>query len=112
MQTLNEYMFRQFEKRMEKHLQALADSTPRPVPAAELPKFIRNGFKKAGNYGITDEADVQRFLEFAFQNGLDFDSRPDMQWARPILEQKGLSGTAKMNQLEEYDLMVARKPGK
>jgi hypothetical protein len=112
MQTLSEYMLRQFEKRMEKHLQSFADSTRRPVPAAELPKFIRSGFKKAANYGITDEADVQRFLEFAWQNGLEFDARPDMPWARQILDEKSTGGTQKMNRLEEYDLMVARKPAK
>jgi len=112
MELLNRYMLRQFEKRMEKHLQTMADATKRAVPAGELPQFIRDGFKKASDYGVRDQADVQRFLEFAYLNGQDFDARPEMSWTRKILEQKKLSGTEKMNQLEEYELMATRKATK
>jgi hypothetical protein len=68
--------------------------------------MIHAGIVKAESYDITDEVDVERFLECMVRFGLDFDNHPQTSWAGQILQDKSLSGTEKMNQIDDYALFV------
>lgn len=61
-----------------------------PERAAELgPQGVRDaielGQKKAAKYDIYTERDVCKFLNFMFAFGFDFDTDPELPWAKAIL---------------------------
>jgi len=73
----------------------------------ELRIIIQSGMKKAESYEVTDETDVERFLDCMMRYGHDFDTNPRTSWAGDILGRQGLSGTEKMNHIDEYELFVS-----
>ena len=110
MDSLSEAMLKQFEDRMVLYLRAACPEQTRDVPEPELRSTIRAGMDSAEKYDITSEVDIRRYLECVLVYGPDFDTNPKTAWAGYILNNKKLSGTEKMNRVDEYALFdFARK---
>lgn len=53
----------------------------------DLEEVVRQGYKKARQYGIESEATVDRFIRIQLALGVDFDRDPSLPWAGRILQQ-------------------------
>jgi hypothetical protein len=104
MDSLSETMLKQFEDRMVTHLRSACPEQTHDMPEPELRVTIRQGISSAAQYDITSEVDIRRYLECVVVYGPDFATNPKTAWARSILHNKELSGTEKMNRVDEYAL--------
>jgi len=73
---------------------------------AELRKIITQSVSEAQVYGIDDESDVTRFVEYKFLYGYEFGQTKGTLWAKEILNNSELSGTKKMDKIDDYDLSI------
>lgn len=97
-------MLQQFEDRMEIQLRRQFPKHPMLAFRETIRDFIRHGMDKAARYGITDEADVERFLTWMIPYGPDFERHPDLSWLLRLLSNKELTAMEKMNELENAEL--------
>jgi hypothetical protein len=75
-----------------------------PAETAELgdeatEKIVRSALQRATLFGFSSEYDVIRFVDLAFLLGTDFDTNHGVVWTRPILADRSLAPTAKMDKL-------------
>ena len=66
-----------------------------------LEDFVNAKIREAHEFGVVDECDVLRYLDFAMVLGPNFATDGGIEWVRPALESKE-SGTDKMDEIEEY----------
>ena len=104
MEVLGDYVQRQFEHRMKEQLRTLWREEVGQMSDEELHALIREGITSAESYGITDETDVERYLELMVRRGARF--HVEEAWAAGILFNENLSGTQKMDQIDDYELFV------
>ena len=71
-----------------------------------MQSLISNGIERAEGYGITDQGDVTRFLQYLVEYGEGFGQSADSQWAAQFLNDENLSGTEIMNQIDDHELFV------
>lgn len=102
MEVLSKYMLKQFEDRMVTRLRSKFPDQTEVLMERELRNLIHSGIEKAEKYNVTIEYDVQRFLEYMFTFGAEFDSSPETAWAEGIFRADNINGPTKMDQLEEY----------
>jgi len=70
----------------------------------DIDAISRQAISRARGYGITERADICRFLNFMFIYGFEFDE--DLPWAREILNTPhDRSGTIKMLELHETAML-------
>lgn len=75
----------------------------------ETRKNIRQGIERAGQYGITLERDVARYIDLMYAWSIELDTDPQTPWAGEILDQQDLDGSRKMDDLWEYsEMLLAR----
>ena len=110
MDAFSAYMRKQFEDRMVEHLRSRFPRAVRHMQEEELRELVRKGVKRAEGYGVTQEFDVRRYLECTVEHGADFDVNPATAWAGKILSAEGLSGSAKMDRIDEYETFALRGP--
>ncbi len=108
MEVLSKYMLKQFEDRMVSHLKKNFANETRGTSDLVLRKTMRISIDKAAKYNVTDETDVKRYLEYVVRYGLDFDTNQNLIWATKILCEGNMTGTEKMNQLDDYEMFVLR----
>jgi hypothetical protein len=94
-----------FERRMLRHLRALFDRAA-AMDETALRAWIGATIAAALRHGMDSERDARRYLESAMILGRDFDSSPRTAWAGEILRAAGLTGTEKMNAIEERRLAL------
>ncbi len=112
MQAFREAALTDFVKRMAAHLRQACPEPTRKLAEPELHGRIRAGIEKAEKFGVTDENDVRRYLEYVAELGPEFPDAPGHAWAAEILKIQDLSGTKKMNRIDDHHLFVLRpKPG-
>jgi hypothetical protein len=104
-ENLRQCHLKKFEDEMVVHLRSQFERHPLVGDEVKLRNAIREGIASAGGYGIVSEFDVGRFLEFTLEYGVGFDSS---DWAAHILNDVTLSGSAKMNRLDDYTVFVLR----
>jgi hypothetical protein len=104
--VLSQYMLSGFHQRMERHLRAEYPDQTKGMSDEKLHDLVVTGSERATGYGITDTNDVRRFLEYVAVYGVDFGKTPNSLWAEPFLLSKGLTGTAKMNEIDAHKLFV------
>lgn len=104
MEVLEEYSLDAFVDRMVNHLRFAFEAEVRDIPDDELRELIRKGVVNAEQYGIEDEADVERFIEYVARFGADFGQTTQTIWADEILSNMEIDGTEKMNMIDDYDL--------
>ena len=102
MEVLSEYMVEQFVNEAMLHLRTSFPEPIKHVPDADLRSMIYTGIKNAGEYNITIEEDVLRYLEFMIIYGADFDINPDTPWAEEILNKEDARGTEKIQLIDKY----------
>lgn len=107
-EALSEYTPRQSENRMVIHLRTNFSEHTKSLSVAELQTTVHLGVGNATSYRITAEDDVRRYLEYVAMYGVDFDTNPLCAWASAILWTPELSGTEKMDRIDEYDLFGPR----
>jgi len=76
------------------------------MTGSELRELIEKGVEQAKKYGIKYESDVSRFLEYQVIYGRDFGCNPETMWADQFLSDPALTGSEKINQLDNYELFV------
>lgn len=69
---------------------------------------IMEDVERAAGYGVEDEADVLRYLEFSARYGPRFDE--ELPWARAELLRPHRDGTRKMDNLDAWDLFAVQLP--
>jgi len=103
-EALSQSMLKHFEDRMIRHLRSSFSEKTMGIGDQELRIIIQSGMSRAESYEVTDETDVERFLDCIMRLGDDFGVNPVTAWAGDILERRDLSGTDKMNLIDEYEL--------
>ena len=106
MEEMSEYMLRQFEDRMVIHLRSAFPDQTKEMTEPDLRAMIQAGIDRANGYDITDENDVIRFLEYLCQYGPDFGESSETSWANRFLGDENLSGTTKMDDIDDHELFV------
>jgi hypothetical protein len=110
MEAFADDMMRRYQKRAAAHLRERFNPELANIDDGQLNGMIEAGMKRAAGYGITAEADVTRFLEYTVEFGPEFDTNPtNAGWAQPILTDANLTGTAKMNRLDDYTTFELRR---
>jgi Domain of unknown function (DUF4123) len=92
---------RQFEHKMILHLRTEFADQAKSKADSEQRTLVEMGIKRAAFYKILMEADVSRYLECMFRWGQNFDLNPDTNWAGQVLRTRSLTGTEKMNYIEQ-----------
>jgi len=108
MDILSEHTLRQFLDRMVAHLKKEFPEQTENMPEDDLRDLINQSMEHAETYGVTDEVDIERYLECTFLYGRDFDANPQTSWAREILRDNDLSGFDKMNRINDYELFILK----
>jgi hypothetical protein len=106
--ALNRQVEGQFRARMIEHLRSNFPGTLGRADQAALSKFVDEQTARAGQYGITDESDVEFYLECAAILGSWFDKDERIAWAGETLRRLDFSGTAKMNRINDYLIVRAQ----
>jgi len=102
MKVLSKYMLEQFENRMVDHLRDMFPEQTEDMTTEDLRHLIREGIDKAEAYDITDELEVETYLECMVQYGVNFDTDTQTAWAGKILHDERFSETDKMQRIDEH----------
>ena len=106
MDVLSQHMLTQFSNSMKEHLTKRYPEQTNVMKNGQLQELITAGVEKAEKYDVTDENDVKRFLEYQVEYGRDFGHSSETMWANQFLNNRDLTGTDKMNEIDNYDLFV------
>lgn len=106
MNVFSDFMFGQFKNRMAHNLQENFPEKTSAISDEDLHTLILEGIDKAESYDITDEVDIERYLECMMRYGPDFDHSPSTSWAVDILNEDDITGTEKMNKINDYELFI------
>ena len=71
-------------------------------------ELINHGIEKGRKYDILLEPDVARFLDLMFAISPNIDENEETAWVRPILNQRGLTGEQKLDQIHEHLMFAPR----
>jgi hypothetical protein len=104
MRVFEQALLTRYVNRMAERLRARFPSDTAKLEPADLETMIRDGIVAAARHGVKDEADVARYLEFVVSYGPRFDVDEKTAWAGAILRRTDLSGTGKMNALDDHEL--------
>ncbi|MFO7639967.1 MAG: hypothetical protein R6X17_01465 [Candidatus Competibacteraceae bacterium] len=108
MDVLSAYMRDRFEQRMVKHLQEKFPDRTKDLPDEKIRLVVQNSMKKAEIYGIEYEDDIRRFIEYLVIYGTRLDTREETRWIGEILRRDDLTGTAKMDLIDNCELQALR----
>ncbi len=106
MDILASGMQRGFETHMVAHLRTTFPELTVGHSDQEIASFIRYGVERSAAYDITIEGDVERYIEYMMIYGHRFDVDPRYIWAAELLNTAHISGTLKMNRIDDYDQFV------
>jgi hypothetical protein len=87
-------------ERMVQRLRANYPKDMKDRTDEELLALARECMDLCATYGITIEADVGRYFEYAAHYGCPFEEREGLTWAAAILNNSSLDGTAKMDAID------------
>lgn len=97
-EAFREPMARDLNRRMCARLRSRFRDPLARTNEEELAQMVNKGIDKSNEYGIKLESDIGRFLDFIVEYGSEFDAKP---WARPILTDANLSGSRKMDIIDD-----------
>ena len=106
MVVLERYARANFEKQALKRLRSTHFKRTKDQSDVDLGKLISSGIDKAIGYGMKEQPDIQRFLDYIILFGVDFDDDPEREWMREVLEDDSLEGGDKIAWLDD-DLLQA-----
>ena len=87
---------RRFREDLKRHVRGEFPTQTQTLDDASLDKLISECINRGRIYEVTTERDLTLFVDLLFLAGQDFDHNRKMAWARRILLDKHLDGTAKM----------------
>ena len=96
---------RRFEAFLANHLRTRFPAADFVIDADRLGSFVAQGIRLAKMFGVENEYDVRRFLEFQAEYGAEFHTYP---WASKILNDRTLSGCGKMERIDDYSFFTLR----
>jgi len=105
MEILGRAVIRQFEDQMAAHVRERFPDSPFAADDDTLRNFVLDTIKLAKTFGIEQQFDLRRFIEFRAEYGANFHR---LDWASKILADPTLSGCGKMEQIDDYSLYVLR----
>ncbi|MDD5298328.1 MAG: hypothetical protein PHU46_15605 [Rhodocyclaceae bacterium] len=109
MDVLGKSMQDRFERRMVAHLRHSFPERTKTHGDEVLQNFVQAGLARCRPYGVVNELDAQRFLDYMVIYGPEFDQKPDTAWAGLILDDPNLTGTQKMDQIDDYDMFAMNR---
>lgn len=98
-----------FEKRAAARLRSRFPARLAETTEDQLRETIRLGVERAKEYEITAESDVLRYLEYMVEYRPDFDEHDETLWAKRILRDRDLTGTQKMDRLDDFTTFELRR---
>jgi hypothetical protein len=106
-----------FASRAVAHLKAVWPAECGELGDLAVAESVQNAIQRATSFGLSSEYDVVRFVDLAFILAKDFETNPLASWTRPILNDRTLGPTAKMDRLyvrmdSEFAAIEKRKGGK
>lgn len=103
--VLGDARFRQFEERMAAHVRDRFPAAPCAGDNQSSRDFVHESVRIARTFGLEQEYDFRRFIEFRADYGENFYL---LDWAAAILNDRTLSGCGKMERIDDYSLYVLR----
>ncbi len=97
MAVLSAYMWQRFEERMVRRVKDRCPKETEEMTEEKLQGFVKSAISKGLTYSIELESDLSRWILLTVRKGLDFEQAPAMLWARDILSDHALPGTAKLD---------------
>ncbi len=88
-----------FTARVIAHVKSVWPAESAELGEAVTAEIVRSAVGRATLAGFSTEYDVVRYVDLAFLLGTDFDTNPRVVWTRPILADRSLAPTAKMDKL-------------
>jgi hypothetical protein len=107
--ALSAVMKSRFESGMVARLRAKFPAITERRSDEEILKFVRLGVQRAAVYGVTIERDVERYVEYMIMYGPHFDVDPRYAGLARVLNAPELTGTSKMDSIDDYDQFVNRR---
>src|ERR1700683_2169654 len=99
--AFREYMVKQFGLRMLAYLTVAYPEKTSAIGGVELRALVFRGIQEANAYNLKTERTTQRYLEYLVLQGSDFGSTPETEWAGAILRRTDLTGSAKMDHIDD-----------
>jgi hypothetical protein len=105
---------RQFAGRVIAHVEAVWPGECAELGDATVAALVRSSIQRATVVGLQTELDIVSFVDLDFILVKDFDTNPLSGWSRPILADRKLGPTEKLQRLyarmeEEFALVEKRK---
>lgn len=91
----------QFREKMVLYLRERFVEQTAVLSADDLRTLIDSEIKRAKQFKVILEDDVQRYLECIIIYGRDFDSNPKLRWVRATLRARNITGTEKMDFIDK-----------
>ena len=106
-----------FTTRVIAHLKAVWPAECGELGEAGVNETAKTAIQRAASLGLSNEFDIVRFVDLAFILARDFETNPLSSWTRPILADRTLTPTAKVDRLYqrmelEFAAIEKRKTGK
>jgi len=106
-----------FTSRVVAHVKAVWPAEAGELGDAVVLDSVRNAIKRAAALGLSSELELVRFVDLSFILAKDFESNPLAGWTKPILSDRTLAPSAKLDRLyqrmeEEFALIEKRKAAK
>jgi len=98
-----------FEQRMLEHIKNTFPERIKQVSDEKIRTVIQDSIKKSESYAIEYEDDIRRFIEYLIIYGTQLDSKPETRWIAAVLQRTDLTGTAKMDMIDDYELQIIRE---
>jgi len=104
METFSSVRIDSFVARMVRHLEdAFSEEiASHGIDKTELEPLVRRGVRDAETYGVVCEDDLELYIQCMALLGPQFDREPDLAWAGRILLQTDLTGSEKMDRINDH----------
>lgn len=101
MDTLGQERVENFIDRMVEHSHKFFPGEAATLGEEGLRQMIQESMQRADQYHILRERDVAKFIQLDFALDPSFEEKPQMSWAKAILEDHSLPGGKKIEKLYE-----------
>ena len=109
-------VIRMFTSRVITHVKAVWPAECGELGDDDVAGTVRSAIQRAAKLGLSNQLDVVRFVDLAFILCTDFDANPLAAWTRPILTDRTLAPSAKLDRLyqrmEEEFLLIEKRKGR
>lgn len=109
METLRASMSRRFERRMLEHIKNNFPDRIRLVSDEIISNVVQDSIRRAESYSIQYEDDIRRFIEYLIIYGTLLDTNQETRWIGEILKRTDITGSAKMDLIDDHELQTLRE---